>query len=470
MIEPVRYEIPFIMPSKEKLESLNPELYKLNKLIEFHSQEIEQLMYDYLKEKKGEKSMICWRKWFPLIFRFKTLLLMHQEDMTLRDTEQVIKENISVRLFLDLEEIETPSPSHVIIHEWNQEFEEDFIKRLNQKIVIQTGKKKKLLLWRRSRTDTTVVEENVSYPTDSNLLKKWKDLLIRWAKKVEKLLWTEIKKNKKKVIAWVREMKKRYYNVKKYVRKRWEEARNQIKQEYSKLLKISKDTIQASKDLMKEVKLRSKRTSQKIKQELKKELEKMEKICEKYEKVIQQTTKRVIDWEMVPMKEKLISYFSDSATIICKWKENKSREIWQKLSITEVENGIITNWEVYEWNPNDTTLLDISLKECKKSIWKIPKNNAFDRWYWDKQEKERIEQENNIHLHIPKHWRKSEADKQRESTSVFKKYQRFRSWWEGRISLLKRRGGLRRLRVRWAKSTKNKIWWWILTDNMRIVA
>jgi hypothetical protein len=38
------------------------------------------------------------------------------------------------------------------------------------------------------------------------------------------------------------------------------------------------------------------------------------------------------------MEDKLISYVSDSASIISKGKENKSREVGQKLSITEVEN------------------------------------------------------------------------------------------------------------------------------------
>lgn len=170
------------------------------------------------------------------------------------------------------------------------------------------------------------------------------------------------------------------------------------------------------------------------------------------------------------MAEKLISYVSESATIISKWKEGKSREVWVRLSITEVEKWVISNWEVYEWNPNDATLLETSLKNCWEVMWKIPKNNAFDRWYWDKNNIEKFEKEEKVKLHIPKRWTKSQVDKKRESTRIFKSYQKFRSWWEGRISELKRASWLRRLRVRWAKSTKIKIGWWILTSNLKRIA
>jgi hypothetical protein len=170
------------------------------------------------------------------------------------------------------------------------------------------------------------------------------------------------------------------------------------------------------------------------------------------------------------MAKKLISYVSDSATIISKGKEWKSREIGVKLSVTEVEKWVITNWEVYNRNPNDATLLETSLKNCWEVMWKIPKNNAFDRWYWDKTNIEKFEKEEKVNLHIPKRGKKNQVDIKKESTWAFKSYQKFRSWWEWRISELKRGSWLRKLRVRWTKSTRIKIWWWILTSNLKRLA
>jgi len=469
MIEPIKYEIPFIMPNKEQLKEYNEYLYKLDELIKSKETEIEQKIYDHIKGKSNKTRMILWRKWYSLIFRFKVLLIKHIYDLSLRETEDKIRENISVRLFLDLEEFLTKIPSYASIQWWEQELDEDFIKELNIELVIKEWKNKKIIRWNKSRTDTTVVEENVAYPTDSTLLEKWKNKIVKIAKKLWKLVWEKIEDSKKKVISWVRSMHKTYYEIKKFARKRTDEWKTQLKKEYSKLIEWAKKTARATSNLIKEIKARTKKENTEVKNKLQKELEKLEKLKEKYNKVIKQTKERVIDWKVVPMAEKIISYVSESATIISKWKEGKSREIWVKLSITEVEKWIISNWEVYEWNPNDVTLLKTSLKNCEKAIWKIPKNNAFDRWYWDKNNIEKIEKEEKVKLHIPKRGNKSQADKKRESTWIFKHYQKFRSWWEARISELKRWNWLWKLRVRWPKSTKIKIWWWIFVSNLKRV-
>lgn len=470
MIEPIKYEIPFVMPNKEKLQEYNEYLYNLDELIKSKSIEIEQKMYNYIQKNSNKKRMILWRKWYSLIFRFKVLLIHHIYDLTFRETENMIKENISVRLFLDLTEFWTNIPSYVAIQWWNQEFEEDFIKDLNKDLVIKEAKKHKIINWNKSRTDTTVVEENVAYPTDSTLLEKGKMKIVKIAKKLWELVWEKIDDSKKEVILGIRTIHKTYYEIKKFARKRTDEWKTQLKEQYSKLIKWSQQTAKATDNLIKEVKARTKKESLEVKKKLQKEIKKLEELKIKYEQVIKQTKERVIDWKIVPMAEKLISYVSESATIISKWKEWKSREVWVKLSITEVEKWVISNWEVYEWNPNDTTLLETSLKKCWESIWKIPKNNAFDRWYWDKNNIERIEKEENINLHIPKRGKKSQSDTKRESEWSFKVYQKFRSWWEGRISELKRASWLRKLRVRWAKSTRIKIWWWILTSNLKRIA
>ena len=470
MIEPIKYGIPFVMPNKEELQEYNQHLYNLDELITKECTMIESSMHSYIQKNSPKQRMILWRKWYPLLFRFKVLLIHYTYDLTLRETENMIKENISVRLFLDLTEFKAEIPSYATIQWWTQEFWENFIKDMNTSLVIKLGKQKKIVRWRKSRTDTTVVEENVSYPTDSTLLEKGKKLIIKSVKKLWDIVGTKIDDSKKKVITWVRTMRKSYYEIKKFSRKRTEEAKVELKQQYSNLIKGAKKTIRATKEVITEIKARTKKESCIVKKKLKKELEKLEKLAEQYQKVIDQTTKRVIDWVSVKMADKLISYVSDSATIICKWKENRSREIWQKLSVTEIESWVISNWEVYEWNPNDATLLKPSLENCWKAIGKIPKNNSFDRWYWDKQNMEKFEKEENVKLHIPKRGKKSQSDKKRESTWAFKHYQKFRSWWEWRISLLKRRAWLRKLRVRWAQSTQIKIWWAIFTDNLRIVA
>ena len=470
MIDSIIYEVPFIITEKTELKKLNKDLYKLDKIIDSKKVEIEELMLEEIRKKdKSWKRISKWRRGYSLIYRFRVLLLKNYYDLTLRETESYIKENISARLFLDMIwDISLYSiPKYSTIQLWEQEFWESFTKEINN--LLLSISKRKILKGRKSRSDTTVVEENVSYPTDSTLLCKWKDLLKRGMDKVWKILWWTSDKIKKNINKWIRIMKKSYLNIKKYSRKRKEESKKLVKKYYEDLINIAKSTVSVVSKEIKRIKATSKRKSHEIKQKLKKRLLEVEWYVSKVNQVIDQTINRVLNWKKVCIWDKLISYFSETAQIICKWKTWKPIEIWRKLSITECENGIITNWRLYEWNPNDVKILEDTIEDMKNNIWKVPKNNSYDRWFYDKSEKTRLENKYKVELHIPKRWKKSEEEKVKEKTWKFKTYQKFRAWWEWRISLLKRRSWLKKVRVRW-KSVEIKVWWWILTDNMKIIA
>jgi hypothetical protein len=169
------------------------------------------------------------------------------------------------------------------------------------------------------------------------------------------------------------------------------------------------------------------------------------------------------------MGKKIISYCSDKATIIKKWKEWKPVEVGRKLSIVEVENGVVGSWDVLDWNPNDATILKKELEWLEKAIGKKVKNHARDRWYYDKTTKATIEEEMKIKLYIPKRWKKTKEETEEEKKPLFKKYQRYRAGWEWKISIIKRKYWLRKLRVRGDNSVKNSIWWAILSENLGIL-
>ncbi len=485
MFRPIEiYEPIFILPEKSELKNYNKELYKLDLLIEEHQFEIESEMQEAMinnarKRNKKDGKIDNWkltkntgRKWYSLIFRFKVLLVMHLNNTKFRDMVDLIKNNIWVRIFLGISN-EKQIPKHVAIHNWNCIYWEDFIKSINKNIVIKEAKKKKIVKWNRSRTDTTVVEENVSFPTDSILMKKAKELIIRSVKRISEwtseYLWNWKSYFKEKAIKWWRKLRKAYFGIEKYAKSRKEEAKEKLKGEYNKMIDILKDTVKYTVKYMKDIKISTKRASYIIKTFIKKEYEELEILTKKIVKVINQADKRINYWEMVKMPEKLISFFSDKATIIKKGKTWKNVELWRKLQVVEVENWIVASWSIEDWNPNDATLTKKSIEWLKDVIWKVPKNNAYDRWYYDKNEITEIEEEYWIKLHIPKRGKKTKEDEILQNNSIYKKYVKWRSWWEWKISILKRRAWIRHLRVRWDNSVKINVWWKIVSDNLRII-
>jgi len=63
----------------------------------------------------------------------------------------------------------------------NQKYGEDTIKELN-KLLMRKLTERKVIRGKKLRVDTTVVESNVHYPTDANLLKNCVDAVARVSK------------------------------------------------------------------------------------------------------------------------------------------------------------------------------------------------------------------------------------------------------------------------------------------------
>ena len=125
-------------------------------------------------------------------------------------------------------------------------------------------------------------------------------------------------------------------------------------------------------------------------------------------------------------------------------------------------------WNLFDSKSRENQFL-LGIDWLERAIWKKVKNNARDRGYYDKIDKAKIEEEKWIKLHIPKRWKKNKEEILEEKKPIFRKYQRYRSGWEWKISLLKRKYWLSRLRVRRDFSIKNSTWWAIVVENMRIL-
>ena len=146
------------MPDKSKLKEYDEELYKINETIERYKEEIEEEMMNIIKERWWKSRINNWRKWYWLLYRFKVLLIKNMYNYTYREMESIIKRDIVIRMFIGIEDMEEETPTYAIINWWQNEFWEEFIKRMNKKIVIAEWKRKHIIKWRRSRTDTTVIE------------------------------------------------------------------------------------------------------------------------------------------------------------------------------------------------------------------------------------------------------------------------------------------------------------------------
>jgi IS5 family transposase len=112
----------------------------------------------------------------------RMLILRHYFNWSFLETEQLVKDSFSLRLF-------APIYFEKLLHftalsRYKRLIAEATLKQINHKIV-KLAHDKKITAGRQLRVDTTVVETNIHYPTDSSLLANGICQLARLVNKVK---------------------------------------------------------------------------------------------------------------------------------------------------------------------------------------------------------------------------------------------------------------------------------------------
>jgi len=427
-----------------------------------------------------------WAKWYDVIMRFKCVFLRHYFDVSYQEMPKIIRNHIWVRLFLWLTNEKDKIPWKSILQVRESEFDEDFLYKVNEKILLPVAKKSKIVEGKKVRWDSTVIEEYITYPTEAKLLNKWVAMVTHMANKVKSFFGACIQKVVEQLEVTTRDMKLALLDTVKYMQKRTDESKLAYKKTYEKMIALAKtcteksltlaDTLEKEleKDIRKSISSNMKQKEIKISDRERKittkYIVKIRSTCKKIDRVVNQTERRVINWESVPMLEKLLSYCSETVAIIQKWKEWKPIEFGRKLMITEAENRFIIQRNIPPGNPNDITLLESSFIEAVRILWKPPKEAWYDRWFRDKETVDRLTETYKTKFGIPKRWRKTPEEEVYQKEEWFIEIQKWRAWWEAEMNCLKRDCWLWNVLVRWDKSMKTYIWWWIITNNLMVIA
>jgi transposase, IS5 family len=171
--------------------------------------------------------------------------------------------------------------------------------------------------------------------------------------------------------------------------------------------------------------------------------------CDLGDRVIDQTRRRVIDGAQVPAEEKVYSIFESHTDLIKRGKARKPVEFGHKVCLAESARGLITDYQVLDGNPADTSQVQASLQRHQQTFQCAPDLYAADRGFYSAENLDEWEKAGVSQGSIPQ--RGGQKTVQRETSErsrPFKKGQRFRAGIEGRISVLFRGRGMKRCRAR----------------------
>lgn len=318
----------------------------------------------------------------------------------------------------------------------------------------------------RLRLDTTAVETNIHYPTDSSLLWDCYRVLARLidsAREVDRDAVGKRRLHRKRVKGLYR----RVGTITRRGRKPEE-----LKLWYSKLIRAVEEICVWGSDLAR--KLAGRAESGRYRAERCGWAESLAEELGRYlglaKRVVSQAKQRVLEGGTVANKDKLLSIFEPHTELIKRGKAGKLFEYGHMIQVQQVDGCFITDYAVFAEKPNESLLLPAAVESHKMLFGAPPNELAADRGYWPGDDVlTQLDGEVQL-VSVGKNGRPTCRDQQREADPLFRHAQRFRAGVEGTISFLKRVLGMARCYNKGWRNFVSTIGASIFTHNLLVLA
>lgn len=420
--------------------------------------ELLELVYE-AQGKRRPKSRCHGRKQTPAEVVLRLAVLKHVRNWSFEATEREVRANVVYRQFTRIGAEKVPDAK--TLGRLVQALGPAVIQQVHQRLVA-IAQEKKVVRGRRLRLDTTVVEKNIHYPTDSSLLGDGARVLTRTMKKITELTGRAGTKLRNRM----RTIGHRLMEIARTSRSKGPQVQEKLKQGYRKLLTTTRKVVNQAKCFRKEMASGVKRArdhEQKlVLQALRKDLETM---LPRVQQVIRQSRARVLGGD-VHVAGKLVSVFEPSTEVIRKGKASKPTEFGKMVKIQEAENQIITHYEVFEKRPNDADLLVPAVQKHEEQFGRVPQLVAGDAGFYSAGNEAELQDMGVRQISVPNRSTKSPERRRHQKKRSFRRGQKWRTGAEGRISVLKRRHGLNRCRYRGDAGMQRWVGLGVIADNL----
>jgi hypothetical protein len=213
------------------------------------------------------------------------------------------------------------------------------------------------------RTDTTVVESHVHYPTDSSLLGDGIRVLSRSLQRIAR----ECKNGALEVVDHGRAVKHRLLEISRAAKCLTEANQQRMRDSYQKLVGLTRRVVrQASAVVQRWGKGRLKVVGKLLRVET--QIGPLRHFLPLVKKVIRPTKERVEGGNR-HAEEKVLSLFEPHTEVIRKGKAHKPNEFGRLVRVDEVENGIVSGYQVLPGNAARYHGLDSSSPTTSSLLW-----------------------------------------------------------------------------------------------------
>ena len=389
----------------------------------------------------------------------RLLLLKHIRNWSYEVVEREVRANLVYRSFTRVGGGKVPDDT--VMNKWALALGPEVIENIHKRVVA-IAQEKKVIEGRKMRVDTTVVETNIHYPTDSSLLGDGVRVLTRAMKRIAAIAGEAGAKLRDRS----RSVKYRILEIGRAARSKGGAGKEKLQQGYRKLVEATSRVVGQAKRFSQEIVAGVKTSADTLQQAalegLRKELDTM---VPRVQQVMQQARARVFGGN-THVSEKLVSIFEPSTEVIRKGKASKPTEFGKLVKIQEAENQIITSYEVYEKRPSDSALLIPAIEEHEEQLGCVPRLVAGDAAFYSAGNEKAAHEKGVKRVCIPNRSTTSAERKREQKKPWFRNGQKWRTGWEGRISVVKRRHGLNRCRYKGERGMQRWVGFGVIADNL----
>jgi transposase, IS5 family len=275
------------------------------------------------------------------------------------------------------------------------------------------------------KTDSFVVESNVHFPTDYNLLwdsaRKSIDMVTKLQEKYHLSGWRKIKD-------WRNDLKNK-------MRALGKASSSGGKGKPERIYKATQKYLTKAKALFVKLEKVKNNFSEKDSADIVILIE-LERFMQLLQKHIDLLERRVIKGESIPHQEKMFSIFEQYTEWITKGKMRPNVELGKKVAITTDQFNLIVDYRTMEHQSDSAIVPELAERIIPQYV---VKSWSFDKGFWNKDNKSMLS-ENVTTLVMPKKGKCNKVQAEEENRPIFKKLRNKHSAVESNINELEHRG------------------------------
>jgi len=434
-----------------------PELRELDRLLD------DDVVFQRVKAdlaRRHPHSLTAGRHSTPVEVILRLLVVKRLYGWSYEQTERFVADSLVLRQFCRVYLEAVPDDTTLI--RWANLIGPKTVAQLNERVVA-LARALKVTRGRKLRVDSTVVETNIHYPTDSRLLGDGVRVLSRLVRRAKEVIGEGAQLGTEVFRSRTRSVRRLAQQLHRVARREGEAAAEELQGAYRKLIGIA----EASRAQAAQVREALQRQTDKVARRL---VERLDHVLPLVGQAITQATRRVLDGEVVPAKEKLLSLFEPHTQVIKRHKAGKAVEFGRKVWLEEVDGGIVSGDRILDEAGQDHAYLAESLEKHHRRFGQPPWLVTGDRGVASP-ENERLAKDAGVkRVVLPSKGRASPKRQQQERQAWFRRGYRFRAGIEGRISVLRRCYGLDRCRDHGEAGMGRWVGWGIVTANLAKIA